>query len=234
MQDVNELKKHSASVTILLHLVPGLINIAVYDSILPLAIKLGVTSITAYYLTVLASILPVQLGALIFVDFNIFKLIPYLKKSKVFEYLAFMVVFVAYVLPFVRYKPIENNYIWFVPGFKWREYTLTKFSKGSLIFTSLLGMFTHGIIAPLTEEFYFRGYLLPRINLSPFWAVVVNTALFSFYDLFSPWGFSRRLFIMLPVYYWVMKKNNIKFSIAARMSANLFYSSINLNAVLSL
>ncbi|MDR1537474.1 MAG: CPBP family intramembrane metalloprotease [Clostridiales bacterium] len=234
MKDIKELKKHSASVTILLHLVPGLINIAVYASILPLAKKSGVTLITAYYLTVLASILPVQLSTMIFVDFNIFKLIPCLKKSKVFEYLAFTVVFVAYVALLARYKSIENNYIWFVPAFKWSESTLTEFSKGSLIFTSILGMFTHGIIAPLTEEFYFRGYLLSRINLSPFWAVVVNTALFSLYNFFSPWGLSSRLFIMLPVYYWVMKKNNIKFSIVAHMSANLFYSSINLIAVLSM
>ena len=233
------IKKHNALQTILLHLIPGLFNLLAIIIITPFTSRLGYAEngrLLAGELMVIVSIFVIQIGLLLFIakrttkTCNILKLIPFQEKSRFIEYLLFTVIMVVWALtvsavltPFEH--GLRDGLFAFVPdNFAGRNVNYFVTSKNLLIFAASFAIFTNGIIAPVTEELYFRGYLLPRINASPITAVIINAALFSLYHFFSPWYFFSRLVMMIPLYYWVMKRKNIRFSIISHVIANIFTS----------
>jgi len=229
------LKKHTKIQTILLHLIPGLFNLLAIILLMQFTTRLGNTDssrLLAGELMILISIVPIQIGILLRVTkkttktYNILKLIPFQEKAK----LLFVVIMIVWVLGVSTIlTTIEHGFrdslFSFVPdSFSMRTVNYIATPKDLLIFTASLAIFTNGIVAPVTEELYFRGYLLPRINLSPFKSVIISAVLFSIYHFFSPWYFFSRVLMMIPLYYWVMRRKNIIFSIIAHTIANVFTS----------
>ena len=246
---MKELKKHSKIQTILLHLIPGIINLLAIILLMCFATWMGNAEngrLLAGELMILVSIVPVQIGILLYVTkkttktYNILKLMPYFEKSKLVEYLLFVIIMIVWALCVSTiFTPIENgfrdSFFAFVPdNFALRNINYAAASKSMLIFTASLAIFTNGIVAPVTEELYFRGYLLPRINLPSGMAVIASAVLFSLYHFFSPWYFLSRVLMMIPLYYWVMKRKNIRFSIIAHVIANVFTSVSFLLEILQL
>lgn len=120
---------------------------------------------------------------------------------------------------------IRDSVFSFIPAkYILGNYDISFYSQEKLLLTGVLGLAANGIIAPLFEELYFRGYLLPRINLSPLKSAALNAALFSLYHFYSPWCFLSRVLMMVPLYYWVIKKRNIRFSILAHIISNALTS----------
>jgi hypothetical protein len=58
----------------------------------------------------------------------------------------------------------------------------------------------NGLVGPITEELYFRGFLLPRIDRYGIWAPVLNTFLFSIYHVWTPWRWPQ---IAVGSYPWL-------------------------------
>jgi membrane protease YdiL (CAAX protease family) len=77
------------------------------------------------------------------------------------------------------------------------------------------------IAVPITEELYFRSFLLPRLPVSPKWAPLVSAVLFSLYHLWLPWDFIGRIIALLPVVYVVQWKRNVYVSILVHCLLNL-------------
>ena len=232
-------KKHTALQTILLHLIPGIFNLLAIFLLLPLTPLFGYAEngrLLAGELMIIVSIVPIQIGFLLFAakkttrTYNIFKLMPFKEKSKFVEYLLFVAIMLGWALSISAIlPPVENglrdSLFAFVPDhLAMRNMDFYATPKGLLIFAASFAILTNGIIAPITEELYFRGYLLPRIDASPMLSVIINAVLFSLYHFFSPWYFLSRILMMIPLYYWVMKRKNIRFSIIAHMIANVFTS----------
>ena len=233
------IKKHTALQSILLHLIPGLFNLLAIVLLLPFTTWLGYAEngrLLAGELMIIVAIVPIQIGFLLFVakrktkTCNIMELMPFQEKSKFVEYILFVAIMIGWALGVSTIlTPIEHRlrdglFVFVSDNMAMRNMDFHATSKGLLIFAASFAIFTNGIIAPITEELYFRGYLLPRINLSPAWAVIVNAVLFSVYHFFSPWFFLSRILMMIPLYYWVMKRKNIRFSIVAHVIANVFTS----------
>jgi membrane protease YdiL (CAAX protease family) len=82
------------------------------------------------------------------------------------------------------------------------------------------------IAGPLTEELYFRGLLLPRMEKLGAWAPLISAALFSLYHLFSPWEFFTRILLLLPLVYVVWWKRDIRIGIWAHILMNLIYGTL--------
>lgn len=230
------IKKHTAFQTLLLHLLPGLVLLLVMIILIPFAKWLGFGGLEGYFagnLGIIVAMLPLQFGILLYTakkierTDQISKLIPFQEKSKPWEYLIFILVILAWSLVVsALLSPLENGLrdglFRFIPdAVAMRNIDVSALPKDKLIFLACFSIFANGIIAPVIEELYFRGYLLPRINLSPKLAVLANAALFSAYHFFSPWYFFSRLLMMLPIYYWVMKRKNIRFSLIAHLIANI-------------
>lgn len=77
------------------------------------------------------------------------------------------------------------------------------------------------IAVPITEEFYFRSFLLPRMPVSPRWAPLLSTILFSIYHFWLPWDVLGRIIVLLPIVYVVQWKRNVYVSILVHCLLNL-------------
>ncbi|MAT43634.1 MAG: hypothetical protein CL609_14950 [Anaerolineaceae bacterium] len=79
------------------------------------------------------------------------------------------------------------------------------FEKSKLILTYLFVFVFGAVLGPLTEEFYFRGYLLPRVPGKA--SLLFHSFLFALYHVFTPWMIITRTLGMLPLAYAVKKKS---------------------------
>jgi membrane protease YdiL (CAAX protease family) len=81
-------------------------------------------------------------------------------------------------------------------------------------------VFVLNIATPITEELYFRGFLLPRMARWGIWAPLISVALFSLYHFWLPWENPTRIIALLPLVYAVQWKRNIYLSIAVHSLLN--------------
>ncbi len=86
------------------------------------------------------------------------------------------------------------------------------------------------IAVPITEELYFRSFLLPRLPVSPRWAPLLSAVLFSLYHFWLPWDIIGRIITLLPVVYAVQWKRNVYLSILVHCLLNLI-GTIGLAAI---
>lgn len=87
--------------------------------------------------------------------------------------------------------------------------------------TLWLGLLLSGLVAPVVEELYFRGYLMPRIPAAGAWAPAVNVAFFSIYHFFSPWNYLVIFAVFLPLAYYVRIRGSL---LPAILTHSLFNS----------
>ena len=85
-----------------------------------------------------------------------------------------------------------------------------------------------GIINPVVEELYFRGYLLPRISRLGWLSPLVSASLFTLAHFWQPYNYPTIFLIQLPLVYVVYWKRNIYIAILVHCAGNL------IGAVLSL
>ena len=78
----------------------------------------------------------------------------------------------------------------------------------------------NGVLDPVTEELYFRGYLLPRMSQLGRWAPLLNVVLFSLYHFWSPWQFFSRIAGVTPVAYAVWWKENVYLGVVVHVLLN--------------
>lgn len=91
---------------------------------------------------------------------------------------------------------------------------------GALIALLVIALVFNGVVGPITEELYFRGHLLPRLERYGRWAPVINTVLFAIYHFFSPWRYPAIIVGFLPITWMVWRKRSIFISIATHMTIN--------------
>ena len=176
--------------------------------------------VTGYDLTVnlyilVFVIIPFELGYLLYQGkqengrFTLAGMISYREPIPIWQYIVWvLVVFVVIGMIFTVMKPVdtllqENLFSW-VP--KLESGLDGGFAKPNLIVTYLFVAIFGVVLGPLTEELYFRGYLLPRMpggKLSVLW----HSLFFAVYHVFTPWMMLTRTIGLLPLIYAVKKKN---------------------------
>lgn len=126
-------------------------------------------------------------------------------------------------------QPFENSILLgsvfkFVPGFL-RSTTfatqLAGFPKSVIVLTCTANLIINGLIGPIVEELYFRGYLMSRMEYLGKWAPLVVAVLFSAYHLFTPWENVTRIVVFLPLHYAVWKDRNLYIGMVAHCACNL-------------
>jgi membrane protease YdiL (CAAX protease family) len=75
-------------------------------------------------------------------------------------------------------------------------------------------------IAPVVEELYFRGFLLPRLSRLGTWAPVLNGVLFTLYHFFSFWSFVERVIMIVLMAWPARMKRSLLISIIAHLPVN--------------
>jgi uncharacterized protein len=97
---------------------------------------------------------------------------------------------------------------------------LHAYSRSTLISSYLVFVVMIVLIAPILEELYFRGYLLPRMARFGSWALVIHSVLFALYHVSSPWLAIGRALSVLPLVVVVQWKRNIYLGMAAHIIGN--------------
>jgi membrane protease YdiL (CAAX protease family) len=131
----------------------------------------------------------------------------------------------------------ENLFSWLPGGYDVTNgltRNVARFSTVALLITLVFGLIVDGIAAPVVEEMYFRGYLLPRISRLGAWAPLLNTVLFSLYHFFSPFQIVSRTLTFLPVVYAAWWKRSIYLSMTVHFLFNLTSSIFTLLLILGI
>lgn len=108
-------------------------------------------------------------------------------------------------------------------GFDWTNYEYMKsFSKPILVLTCIYYGIFNALIAPITEELFFRGYLTSHYKKQSLFTPIIIGVLFSLYHFWLPFNNIFRILAFTPVAYVAYKKKNIYISICFHCLCNLF------------
>ena len=102
---------------------------------------------------------------------------------------------------------------------------------GALVLATLvLQIIVDGIVNPIVEELYFRGFLLPRLSGLGWAAPVVNTALFTLAHLWQPYNYITIFTMVLPLTLITWWRRNIYVQMISHCLANTIGATISLHA----
>jgi len=221
---------HSLGKCLFLHLAPGIANLAAtllgfatfWNPSLPPELFFGVFT-NAFVL------IPLQLGYLYYLakkrqnpGWSLEGIIVYNQPISWSRYFIWVpAILLPTALIFAGLEPFTN---WLEPfvGFNvFARYQMTGVSEvaGIVLFANIV---LSGILVPITEELYFRGYLLPRMpshfgRLKP----AAHSLLFAVYHFDTPWMIPVRTLGILPLIYTTIHTHSVRPGTIAHCLVNL-------------
>jgi len=236
--------RHSWTQTVLLHLLPGIpIGLAFWGVGWMMQDKFGWMAI--YSLTIVAVLIefPLLMGltrylihrerarGLLGDDENG---LPYRRKQPAWIWwLASVLIVLAAVLNMAATPPLtlplralhDAAPDWAVIGFDPSAFVRALSASPEFFWVMWIASFPALMLAGgIAQEYYFRGYLLPRMPRVGIATPVANAVLFSIFHLNSPWGIIARLpyVLIFSLIAWWRKSINVAIWIHAGMGGLLF------------
>jgi len=218
---------HSAFRSLVLHLLPGFVALLAYLFLcLPISAALGFPKKMGFVLMDAFVLIPLLLGSLLYAGhkksgrWTFDGAVLYRRRlpgKQITLVLLALTVWGAIVMALTSWTDaflLKPVFYW-VPGslLDIDAMDTAAYPLGVLIGTRVAGVAFVGLLGPIAEEFYFRGYLLPRISWMGSWAAVWQAVLFSAYHLWSLWSFIWRVFILIPAIYLVQRKRSMSIGI---------------------
>jgi membrane protease YdiL (CAAX protease family) len=225
---------HSLPQSLALHLLPGVVIAAIFYGAAPLIMRAGFPAIAAGMLGAAIGVLGVELGWLLYQAhhqtgrFALSAVLPY--RPGRFSWRKGLLVFGLWVwalganILLAGLKPaiLQSIFPW-MPAWAInplpRDIAATS-SGAVLVITGVGLLLINVILGPVTEELYFRGYLLPRLYRLGIWAPLINISLFSLYHYWTPWDVLSRIVMLLPMGYAVWRTCDIRIGIAVHVGLN--------------
>ncbi len=232
----------SKSKSVLFHLYPGILITIGFVLLTPRMVDWGYPPQLSMLVCIMAIAVPALLIHLIRAKkvenkSEIKELNGYKKKlppGKLILYSIGLLVFA--FLMWGLFQPIDQfltKYVFFwLPDW----YTVQNFegyAKDIIQITLIANLILNGIVAPIIEEFYFRGYLLPRMEVWGKGAFVVNAVLFSLYHLWQPYIYLTLIAALLPMTYLVWKTKDLRLAILTHCLLNLVGAVLSFGLLLS-
>ncbi len=226
----NNIPQHTLATSIAYHLLPGVAILAFDILITPILVNAGWPSATGIWLAALLVLVPLELGILYRLGkkrngkLSLEGIVLNREKTLPLQFaLLTFAALLGAVLIFQLLGPLDSAiqklFSW-LPGWFFIDEYWGQYSKG-IQFINWLGIFiVTAILAPLVEELYFRGFLLPRMAWMKKWAPPVEAFLFSLYHFWSPWQVITRFLAVLPLVIIVNWKRNLRIGIATHWILN--------------
>ena len=210
----NQIKKHSTAQSVILHLLPGVLVGCFYFLALKPVAKLGYPSIFAQFLAFAFILVPFELGFLLLQGkkktgrFTLQGLISFRNPIPWWQYFVWVsMIFVIVAALMTLFKPVDSflqkNLFFWMPDVD--NGLDGNYSKTILLVTYAVFLIINVFLAPIVEELYFRGYLLPRMKGK--YAILFHSFLFAAIHIFSPWMIIARTIGFLPIIFGTTKKN---------------------------
>ncbi|MDO8848285.1 MAG: type II CAAX endopeptidase family protein [Coriobacteriia bacterium] len=227
MDSDSPVEQHSVGRSVLLHLGPGVLIGLCYFALSSVFRQWGLPSIAALS-TVALVLVPFELGYLLYEGrkrnghYSLRGVVLYRVPIPIWQYFVWVPsLFVIVGIIFTLLKPIDAALQQTV--FAWMpmlESGLTPdYSRTALIWTYALVAVFGVVVGPVIEEFYFRGFLLPRMGYAGKWAPVLHSLLFAIYHIWTPWQFITRTLGMIPMAY-VAQRRNLNVTIIVHVLVN--------------
>ena len=210
----DQIEKHSTTQSVILHLLPGILVGCFYFLARQPVANMGYPSIFALLLAFAFILIPVELGYLLYQGkkktgrFTLQGIISYRNSIPWWQYFVWpIIIFAVTGAIFTLLEPVdaflqEKLFFW-MPDL---NYGLDgNYSRTILIVTYSMFLIFNVFLAPLVEELYFRGYLLPRMKGK--FATLFHSFLFAAVHVFTPWMIITRTLGLLPMLFGVKKKN---------------------------
>jgi len=226
-------EQHSIVRSLALHLLPGVFILALFVASVPLVSRAGFPPVFAMTTVGITFGLGFQLWHLYREGkkrngkWSLDGIVLYRSPMPLWQYLVLVPLFVvvAFVIDGLT-SPIKvatlNLLPWIPEWFEMRNVSvLTTYARPTLVITFTLYLLLNGIAAPIIEELYFRGYLMPRLSRFGRWTPVIETALFTVYHFWQPYYWIAQFFFMLPIISAVSWKKNIRLGIIVHMTLNI-------------
>jgi membrane protease YdiL (CAAX protease family) len=183
---------------------------------------------TAMMLSAACVCVPLELGIIAYYarknNKTFFEMIPYKehtsKRKTVFCIVVSLIIGVLVMATLANYEHAIWKIVDWIP--EWFRLENTNFKEMQYLkFNLVIAFIFNGFLAPLTEELYFRGFLLPRMNRYGKFAPLLNVALFSIYHFWQPREIFSRIIALLPMTFFVWKDKNIRIDILFHCIMNL-------------
>jgi membrane protease YdiL (CAAX protease family) len=217
-----------------LHLLPGVAVAAIFYLLAPSAIAAGYPAIAAAIVAGALGVVGWQLGWLLYQArrhsgrWSLSAVLPYRPGPWTWRKTLLVPVLVAWAIPAamitggVKSMLGETLFSW-MPAWAINPLPadIAATTSGTARLVIGLGFLTILVIlGPLTEELYFRGYLLPRLGRFGAWAPLLNVSLFALYHLWKPWDVFTVTVTLLPMGYVVWRTRDIRIGIATHIGIN--------------
>ncbi len=223
-------EQHSLPRSIALHLLPGILTGAGLFLLAPITQRNGLPSLWAHGIADLIIILPIIFGILYSQGYkkngrwSLNGIVLYRERIPLRQYLI-LVPIVFFSAGIVRLFAPVSSFI-FDSLFSWwpamynLSYDLRGYSPSIITTTLLFNFLMIGLLVPIAEELYFRGYLLPRLSRFGFWAVPIHTTLFALFHIWTPWMVVARAIGVIPFAFVAQRKQNIYIGMIAHILFN--------------
>jgi uncharacterized protein len=221
---------HTLPSSLLLHLGPGLVVGAAYLALVPAARALGLPSAAAIGAQALLVTGPLMIGILKVSSHRrpgeptiALRRVPTVAATLGWATLMICAAAAAFVLTRPVAAWLERTVFWAWPD-SWKPQlgTAGGYSDSALLWTAVLLLIGSVLIAPVVEEAYFRGYLLPRmpVRLGRS-APVAHAVLFAFYHVWTLWLTPTRILAILPLIYITLRTRSVLPAMVAHVVLNL-------------
>ena len=226
------IRKHTLLESLIYHLIPGILIGVGYYLLAPVVLRAGYPSVMALILTAAFILAPVELGVLLWQGkrrtgrLTLVGVVRYRQPLPWRQYLLWVpVIFIASGAIITLLDPVsaamEAWFGWIPASLRLGMGLTDEFTRAKLIQTYVLHFIFIIFVAPTIEEWYFRGFLLPRMPEKLGWSgPLVHSLLFALYHVWSPWMVLSRTLALLPLIYIVRWKRNIGLGMVAHWLIN--------------
>ena len=134
------------------------------------------------------------------------------------------------MIPFDRISTgLAERVFWWMPAAARPASAVT--GAGAFVMATLvLQIVIDGIVNPIVEELYFRGFLLPRLSHLGWRAPLYSAALFTLAHLWQPHNYITIFATVLPLTYITWWRKNIYVQMIAHCLANTIGATLSLVA----
>ncbi|MFY1688423.1 CPBP family intramembrane glutamic endopeptidase [Plantactinospora sp. WMMB782] len=239
--------RHSLPLSVALHLVPGALVVGAYLLLAePFVKAIGYPIFLAWAIALVVVLVPIQIGLLWLGRRRTGRLslrgvLAYrdrpISRGKIIALIAGLIVWMTVVS--LSLTPLDNfvfdNFFTWIPfegaGGSATTY-IDGYDRSLLVTTMLICLPLTGFTLPLIEEYYFRGFLLPRIAHLGWGAPVLNTVLFSVYHFWAPWTVLSKIVFLFPAVWLVWRKQDLRVSIGMHPGTCLLMATLGTIALI--
>lgn len=226
---------HRAGLTLALHLLPGVAFTAVAVVLARGASRAGLPPVFGMHAAVVGVLVPVQLGLIALAarrltgSWRLSGALRYTERLPARRLAVLATITLAWAAAvFVLTDPVAvpvraGMFGWWPLELDYTEHLTQadRYARSMLVTAWVAGLVLTSLVAPVVEELYFRGFLLPRLEHLGRWAPVVNTTLFALYHLWSPWQAPTRIVATMPLFYATWRTRAITLAIVVHVALNL-------------